>query len=114
MQRHRQDHIDAIYIPKKHKCRQEKFAKGIRQLYFAPVFKAVDNFGGDIIVFQGCPGDAELVAGCQTGTAKVVLSPSAGKWDTAAIAKRGFNRDQTSEASGTQAAGQGYFRLGSQ
>ncbi len=112
MQRHRQNDIDTFYIPKKHKCRQEKFAKGIGQLNFAPVLEVVNDFGGDLIVNQCRPGDAELIAGRQTGTAEVVLSLSADKRDTAAIAKGRFDRGQSSETLGAQAAGQGYFCLG--
>ena len=70
--------------PKKPECRQEKFTKGGGQLNFAPVLKTVNDFGCNLIVHQRCPGDAELIARGQTGTAKVVLSLSAGKRNTAA------------------------------
>jgi hypothetical protein len=112
MQRHRQNHIDTIYIPEKPERRQEKFAKRSSQLYFAPVLKVVDNFGSSLIVHQRCTGNAELIAGRQTSAAEMILALSAGKRDTATIAKRRFNRDQISEALGTQTSGQGQFRLG--
>ena len=87
MQRHRQDNIDFLYIPKKPEGRQEKFAKRSGQLYFAPVLKGVDDFGNNLIVHQRCPGNSELFSGYQTTTAEVVRPLSAGKRNTTAGTK---------------------------
>jgi hypothetical protein len=63
MQWDRQDNIDAVYIPKNQKRQQEKFAKRSGQLNFAPVFKAMNDFRNNSVVYQRCPGNAVFFAG---------------------------------------------------
>jgi len=94
MQGHRQYNIDAVSVPKKHKGRQEKFTKRSGQLNFAPVFKAMNDFRNNPIVYQRRPGNTELFTGCSACAAKVILSLPALKRYAAANAKRRFNPNQ--------------------
>jgi hypothetical protein len=94
MQGHRQNNIDTVFIPKKHKGRQEKFTERPGQLDFAPVFKTVDDFRDNPIVHQRCPGNAKFFAGGNACAAIVILPLPARKRYAAANAKRRFNRNQ--------------------
>jgi hypothetical protein len=112
MQRHRQDHIDAVLIPKKHKGRQEKFTQWSGQLNFALVFKAVNDFRDNPVVYQRRPGQTELVISCQACPAMVILSLPALKRYAAADAQRRFDPNQLCETVRAQAGCQRYLQLG--
>ena len=111
MQWHRQDDIDAVGIPKNQKRQQEKFTERPGQLNFAPVFKTMNDFGNNPVIYQRCPGNVEFFAGCNAGTAIVILTLPALKRYTAADAKRRFNRSQFCATAWAQAGCQRYFRL---
>jgi hypothetical protein len=112
MQRHRQDNINAVYIPKNQESQQKKFTERPGQLNFAPVFKAVNDFRHNPVVYQWSPGNAKFFAGCNACTAIVILTLPALKRYAAAGAKRRFNRDQFCKTIWAQAIGQRYLRLG--
>ena len=94
MQGHRQDKVDAVFVPKKQKSPQEKFAEGPGQLNFTPVFKAMNNFRNNAVVYQRRPGNAKIFPRCDTASAIVILALPAVKRYTAAYAKGRFNRNQ--------------------
>ena len=111
MQGHRQNNIDAALFPKRQKSQQEQLAERPGQLNFAPVFKAMNDFRNNSVVYQRCPGNAKFFTRCNAGTAIVILSLSALKRYSTTDAKRRFDHNQLIETVRAQVGSQRYFGL---